>query len=154
MKSRPILKKDEIDAVIDGTQVCHVAMVDPEDGPYVLPFNFGYHNSKLFIHSGPEGKKIKIWERDSRVCVAFSTGYEMRIQNPEVACSYSMRYRSLLLYGKVKQIFDRQEKEQILNIVMEKYTGRRDFTYSTPALDNVSVFEIDIEKVEGRAYGY
>lgn len=154
MKSRPILQKEEIDAVIDGCQVCHVSMVNPDEGPYVLPFNFGYNDRRLFIHSGPEGKKIRIWERDSRVCVAFSTGYEMRIQNPEVACSYSMRYRSVLLYGRVKQIAERGEKEQVLNIIMEKYTGRRNFTYSLPALDNVKVFEIDIERVEGRAYGY
>ena len=154
MKSRNDVSKSEIEEIINKCEVCHVAMVDPNNGPYVLPFNFGYINGKLYIHSGPDGKKIEIWKVDNRVCVAFSADYQMRIQNPEVACSYSMRYRSALVYGRVKQLTALSDKEHVLNVVMEKYAKRNDFTYSQPALENVSVFEIEIEKLEGRIYGY
>ena len=154
MKSRNNLSKDEINEIINKCEVCVVGMVDGENGPYVLPFNFGYKNDRLYIHSGPEGKKIKLWENDPRVCVSFSTDYQMRIQNESVACSYSMRYKSVLFYGKVVQIIDIKEKEEALNVVMEKYSGRTDFSYSQPALVNVSVFEIVPEKIESRSYGY
>ena len=65
-----------------------------------------------------------------------------------------MRYKSVLLYGKVVPIIDIKEKEEALNVVMEKYSGRTDFSYSQPALVNVSVFEIVPEKIESRSYGY
>ena len=154
MKSRSSLSKEEVDQIINKCEVCTVGMIDGENGPYVLPFNFGYKNNRLYIHSGPEGKKISIWEKDNRVCVSFSTDYQMRIQNEEVACSYSMRYKSVLVYGEVKTISDIAEKESVLNIIMEKYSGKTNFVYSKPALENVKVFEIVVSKVESRIYGY
>ncbi|HOP04192.1 MAG TPA: pyridoxamine 5'-phosphate oxidase family protein [Tenuifilaceae bacterium] len=154
MKSRSNLSKEEVNGIIRKCEVCVVGMVDGENGPYVLPFNFGFRDNRLYIHSGPEGKKIELWEKDPRVCVSFSTDYQMRIQNENVACSYSMRYKSVLLYGAVKQIENLEEKEQALNIIMEKYSGRSNFSYSKPALQNVSVFVIVPEKIESRSYGY
>ncbi|MGE0078066.1 MAG: pyridoxamine 5'-phosphate oxidase family protein [Bacteroidales bacterium] len=154
MKSRSNLTKAEIEAIINEAEVCHVSMVDENGLPYVLPFNFGYRDGHMYIHSGAEGKKIEIWAKNPTVCVAFSTGYQLRIQNEEVACSYSMRYRSVLVHGKVSQIDDISEKMRLLNVIMHKYTGKEDFTYSIPAISNVKVFEIIPEKIEGRIYGY
>jgi len=154
MNSRFNLSQAEIDQIINDSIVCHVSMVDTNGSPYVLPFNFGYKKGKLYIHCAPEGKKIKIWEANPRVCIAFSTDYKMRIQNETVACSYSMRYKSVLIYGTLHPITDNNEKIDILNIVMEKYTGKTNFTYSTPAVNNVKVFEIKSEKIEGKIYGY
>ena len=154
MKSRSDLTKADIESIINGTEVCHVSMIDNDGKPYVLPFNFGYRDGKLYIHSGPEGKKIDIWKNNPNVCVAFSNGYQMRIQNESVACSYSMRYRSALIHGKIIQIDDIEDKKKVLNIVMAKYSGKEDFTYSLPAITNVKVFEIIIDKMEGRVYGY
>ncbi len=154
MKSRLITSAQEIEEVINASVVCHVGMVQEDSVPYVLPFNFGYDGNRLFIHSGPQGKKIDIWKQNSRVCVAFSTDYQMRIQNESVACSYSMRYRSVLVHGNIEQIFEMNEKERILNVIMKKYAGRDNFSYSRPALENVSVFEVVPLTIEGRAYGY
>jgi uncharacterized protein len=73
MKSRSGISPREIDQIINGSIVCHVAMVDSEGLPYVLPLNFGYKDGRLFIHCAPEGKKIEIWKNNPNVCVAFST---------------------------------------------------------------------------------
>lgn len=154
MKSRSDITQREIEQIINGAIVCHVSMVDTDGKPYVLPFNFGYKDGKLYIHCAPEGKKIDIWKNNPSVCVAFSTNYEMRIQNEKVACSYSMKYRSVLIHGKVVAINDFDDKINVLNIVMQKYSGKSDFAYSKPAVENVKVFEIKIDRVEGRVYGY
>lgn len=154
MKPRFNLHQDEIDQIISRSETCTVAMVDLEGNPYVLPFNFGYKSGKLFIHSGPEGKKIDIWKKNPRVCISFSTDYKINARHEDVACSYSMKYRSVLVHGKVLPITDLDEKARILNIIMEKYSGRADFTYGKPALANVAVFEIEISRVESRAYLY
>ena len=154
MKSRSDVSQREIEQVISGAIVCHVSMIDTEGKPYVLPFNFGYKDGKLYIHCAPEGKKIEIWKNNPKVCVAFSTDYEMRIQNEKVACSYSMKYRSVLIHGEVVAINDYDDKINVLNIVMQKYTGKSDFTYSKPAVENVKVFEIKVDRIEGRVYGY
>ncbi len=154
MNSRFNLTQEEINQIINDSIVCHVSMVDQDSSPYVLPFNFGYKDNRLYLHCAPEGKKIKIWESNPRVCVAFSTDYKMRVQNENVACSYTMRYKSVLIYGKVIAISGYNEKIDVMNIFMEKYSGRKDFTYNSPAINNVKVFEILIDKIEGKIYGY
>lgn len=154
MKPRIDLSKDEVNEIINRCEVCTIGMLDEDKGPYVLPFNFGYKDGRLYIHSGPEGKKIALWKSDNRVCVSFSTDYKLNIRHENVACSYSMRYKSVLVYGNVFQINELDEKTRALNIIMEKYSGRDDFTYNMPALINVSVFEIAISKIESRVYGY
>jgi nitroimidazol reductase NimA-like FMN-containing flavoprotein (pyridoxamine 5'-phosphate oxidase superfamily) len=154
MKSRSGISQREIDQIINSSIVCHVAMVDTEGLPYVLPFNFGYKEGRLYIHCAPEGKKIEIWKHNPKVCVAFSTDYEMRIQSEKVACSYSMKYRSVLIHGELVPIFEYESKIEVLEIVMEKYSGKTNFSYNRPAVENVKVFEIRIDKVESRVYGY
>ena len=154
MKSRSGISQREIDQIINDSIVCHISMIDIAGLPYVVPLNFGYKNGRLFIHCAPEGKKIEIWKSNPRVCVAFSTGYEMRIQNESVACSYSMKYRSVLIHGELLPIDRYDNKIESLEIIMEKYSGKTNFSYNRPAVDNVKVFEIKVHKVEGRVYGY
>jgi nitroimidazol reductase NimA-like FMN-containing flavoprotein (pyridoxamine 5'-phosphate oxidase superfamily) len=154
MKSRSGISQREIDQIINDSIVCHISMIDTDGLPYVLPFNFGYKDGRLFIHCAPEGKKIEIWEKNPMVCVAFSTGYEMRIQNETVACSYSMKYRSVLIHGELLPIDGYDSKIEILEIIMEKYSGKTNFSYNRPSVDNVKVFEIKVGRVEGRVYGY
>lgn len=154
MKSRVVTQKAEIEQIINSAEVCHVGMVDLEVKPYVIAFNFGYHDGIVYLHSGPEGKKIEIWKKNPNVCISFSTDYHLRHQHEDVACSYSMKYRSVLVYGRVDEITELEEKKRCLNIIMKKYTQRDNFEYSLPALTNVKVFRIVPERVEGKAYGY
>ncbi len=154
MKTRMLKEQSEIDKIINSTEVCHVGMVDLDGKPYVIGFNFGYQNGILYLHSGPEGKKIEIWKKNPYVCVAFSNDFLLRHQNEEVACSYSMKYKSVLLYGRVEEIIYLDEKKEVLNVIMKKYTGRDNFEYSLPALKNVRVFRIKPDKIEAKVYGY
>ena len=154
MKSREIAIQSALDEIIAKSQHCSMAMVDKNNEPYVLPMNFGYADGVVYLHSAPEGKKVEILRNNNRVCLAFSTDHVLRHQNEDVACSYSMKYRSVLVYGKVEFIDDPAEKRRVLNILMKQYTGRDDFHYHDPAINNVLVYKVVAEKMEGRAYGY
>jgi nitroimidazol reductase NimA-like FMN-containing flavoprotein (pyridoxamine 5'-phosphate oxidase superfamily) len=153
MKSRVLNFKPELEEIINRCDVCHLAMVDENNKPYVLPFNFGYKNGEIFLHSAQTGKKIDILKKNNEVCVAFSTDYDLRYQNEDVACSYSWKYRSVLAYGKVEFITDMDKKVEALNAVMANYT-KRVFKYNDPAVNDVNCYKVVIEKLDGRAYGY
>ncbi|MBM3403790.1 MAG: pyridoxamine 5'-phosphate oxidase family protein [Bacteroidetes bacterium] len=152
MKKRIITARQEIDEIIAKCQVCHIAMVDPDHKPYVLPFNFGYQDGVIYLHSAQTGKKIDILKKCPDVCIAFSTDYVLRWQHEEVACSYGMKYRSVLCYGKVEFIEDPEQKVIVLNVVMRQYTGR-DFPYNPPAIQEVNCWKVVVERFEGKAYG-
>lgn len=154
MKSRNISLVDAMEDIIARCSFCSMGMVDKDTKPYVLHMNFGYEDGVLYLHSAPKGKKIDVLQNNNNVCLAFSTDHVLEHQNADVACSYSMKYRSVLVFGKIEFIDELSEKRRILNIIMKQYTGRFDYEYSDPAAKNVAVYKVIIEKMEGRAYGY
>lgn len=153
MRTRITTEKSEIKKIIDKCDVCYLAMSDEENKPYVLPFNFGYKNGTIYFHSAPEGKKIEILRKNPQVSVAFSTDHKLFHRNEEVACSYGMQFRSVVAFGKIVFIDDFDEKEEVLNIIMRKYTGK-DFDYNAPAVKNVAIYKMEITQIEGRLSGY
>lgn len=153
MKNRKITLKEEIERIIQKCELCNVAMVDLDGFPYVIPMNFGYNDDCIYLHSSQKGKKIDILKKNSSVCVSFSTDHLLRWQSEKVACSYSMKYKSVLAFGKVEFVTEKEEKIKALNVIMKQYTDKA-YKYSDPSLKEVMVFKVNIEKMEGRAYGY
>jgi nitroimidazol reductase NimA-like FMN-containing flavoprotein (pyridoxamine 5'-phosphate oxidase superfamily) len=154
MKSRFITLTEEIERLITSCEACYVGMVDQENRPYTLPFNFGFEHGTLYLHSAPVGRKIEILSKNPNVCVAFSTDHELYLQSENVACSYGMKYKSVLIEGEVEFIDDFDEKIRALNIIMQQYTKRDDFKYSTPAVKNVAVMRVKTTSISAKAFGY
>lgn len=154
MRTKIVTDERNLIDIIKKSITCYVSMVDEHGFPYVLPFNFGFKNNFIFLHSGNEGRKIDILRKKPNVCIAFSNSEELAYQDENVACSHFMKYRSVLVYGKVKFIKNKEDKIEGMNIVMKQYTGREDYRYSDPAINNVLVFSVEIEKMTGKIMGY
>lgn len=154
MKSRTNLNQFEIDKIINDCQALTISMVDEAGMPYAVPMNFAYKDAYIYLHGAPVGKKMGILKTNPNVVLSFYTGMQLNKVNENVACSYGMKYKSVLLFGKVEFIEDFDQKMDFLNEVMEKYTGRKDYEYNAPAVNNVAVFRVKVEKSEGKAYGY
>ncbi len=153
MKNRPLTHKAELDEIILKCQFCNAGMVDEDNLPYVIPMNFGYDGENVYLHGSATGKKINTLTAKPDICLTFSTDHELRYVNEDVACSWSMRYRSVLVHGKVEFVDDLNEKVRILNIIMKHYSGK-EFKFNDPAVKEVKVMKVNINKMEGRAYGY
>ncbi|HZX62029.1 MAG TPA: pyridoxamine 5'-phosphate oxidase family protein, partial [Bacteroidales bacterium] len=77
----------------------------------------------------------------------------LRFQSEKVGCSYTMKYRSVLAYGKVEFIEDPEQKIQIMNIVMKNYVSG-DFTYNQPSMNEIICWIVKIDNLEGKINGY
>ncbi|MBI9066544.1 MAG: pyridoxamine 5'-phosphate oxidase family protein [Salinivirgaceae bacterium] len=152
MRKTTFLKKlEEIEIIIKKCQTCHVAMVDQYGKPYLLPFNFGYDDGVVYLHSDQTGKKIDILKNNPAVCINFSKDHDLFMANDHVACSYGMAYRSVLVYGNVEFITENDKKIEALNIFMKQYVDR-DFSYAEPSVKNVCIFKVKIEDFTGKMY--
>ena len=115
--------------------------------------NFGFKDDVIYLHGAQHGKKIDILKQHPEVCINFTTDHQLRYQNEQVACSWSMKYRSVLCYGNAEFITGPDEKIAALNLVMARFT-KAEFKFNPPAIREVNVWKINIMKYEGRAYGY
>ncbi|NVO19337.1 MAG: pyridoxamine 5'-phosphate oxidase family protein [Bacteroidetes bacterium] len=153
MRAKPVLLQRDIDEIISKCNVCYVGMVDDSGLPYVLPFNFGYKDGIIFLHSSHKGLKIDILKQHPEVCVVFSADHMLRSQSEQVACSYSMHYRSVQAFGNIEFVDEREEKIGILNILMANYTDK-EFTYNEPSLREVCTFKVKVKRFSGKIFGY
>jgi len=153
MKKRIFDNQADIEKIINKCDVCYVAMVDENNQPYVLPFNFGYFNKCIYLHSTRTGKKIDILKKNNNVCVTFSTDHSLVYQNESVACSFSMKFRSVVAYGIANFTEDYDKKIEIMNVIMNKYTGKK-YQYSKPSILNIETFVVEIEHWSGKESGY
>ena len=152
MKTYPIEEKEKIEEIIKSEQICFVGFSDKDGIPYVLPMNYGYEEDVIYLHSGPEGKVIRILEHNPNVCITFCTQPKLVWQHPDVACSYRMQSESVICNGKVQFEEDFNEKEKILNIIMRQYT-EKDFKYSVPAVNNVKIWKVAIDSIAAKEFG-
>lgn len=149
---KDIVYQSDMENIISHCKVCRVAMIDNEE-PYLLAFCFGYRNKTIYLHCAKEGKKIDVLKKNNRVCVLFDTDHDIFARHEEVACSWRLRYRSVLAYGNAEIVEDYDEKTEGLDCIMRSFSDR-EFNYSPPSVKNVAVIKIKIERMTGRSFEY
>jgi len=152
MKTITTTDQNEIEEIIRECSYCSVAMVDQEGNPYVVPMNFAYKDGVIYMHSGPEGRKAKIIAHNPTVCISFCEGHELVYQSEQIACSYSMKSRSVMCVGKVQLIEDLEEKRSALDFFMKQYTDNP-CGYADPSLRNVRVWAVKVEEMSCKSFG-
>lgn len=152
MKTLSHKDKELIESIIRKCDICFAGVVTPDNLPYVIPMNFGYENNTIYLHSAPTGKVITCLESNPNICITFSTDHQLVFQHPKVACSYRMKSKSVVAFGKVTFIEDLEEKRTVLNTIMRQYSDK-EFQYSDPAVSNVKVWVIPVDEITCKEFG-
>ena len=152
MKTISIIDPQEIEAVIRSCPYCMVGITDKEGHPYVLPMNFAYEEGTVYLHSGPDGSKVRMVREHPDVCITFCNGHELVWMHQQVACSYSMKSRSVICHGRVELVDNLDEKRRILTLMMKHYTDKA-CTMSDPAVRNVLVWQVRITDMSCKSFG-
>ena len=149
-KEREITDLTEIEGIIQKARVCRVAFADGNE-PYIVPLCFGYERGALYIHGADAGRKLDILQKNNRVC--FEMDEDVVILPGEKACSFAMKYRSVIGLGKASILKNDEDKLHGLNVIMQHYTGR-EFDFTKKELDSVLVWKVDIDRLTGKKARY
>jgi nitroimidazol reductase NimA-like FMN-containing flavoprotein (pyridoxamine 5'-phosphate oxidase superfamily) len=148
-KDKEITDPAIIESILGGSLICRIA-ISGENGPYLVPLNYGYRNKALYFHSARHGRKIEMLSANSRVCFEIESDYE--IIKKEKSCGWTTRYRSLIGYGHVKIITDENLIREGLDIIMCQH-GKTDNQYEPEYLSRIAILKLDIEQVSGKQSG-
>ncbi len=121
------------------------------DKPYLVPLCFGYRDGSIFFHSAQQGKKVDILKSNPNVCFAFDIDQE--VTAAERACGWSMKYRSVVGFGKARMVEEGNDKRKALEIIMENYSAG-EHSFDDSEVSSVLIIRVDIEEMTGKKSGY
>jgi len=145
---RAITDPAEIEAILKEAPVCRMGLANGGN-PYVVPLCFGYEDRAVYIHSAPEGKKIVMLEQNPRCC--FEVDICDRVVRNDSPCSWGMRYRSVIGYGRAAFLTDPGEKRHGLACIVQHYGGGTP-AFSDREIASVSVIRIAVESMTGKKH--
>ncbi len=145
--NQEITDKSVLDEILTNSKICRLGMIDNRL-PYVLPFNFGYHENCIYIHSAPEGKKIDILKKNPLVC--FEVEQQADIVEDEIACKWSTLYRSVVGYGNVQLVTEFEAKKRGLEIIMTQHEYKGKMEFETKEVEFIVILKLQIESMTGK----
>jgi nitroimidazol reductase NimA-like FMN-containing flavoprotein (pyridoxamine 5'-phosphate oxidase superfamily) len=136
-----------LEDILQKATIIRLAMID-NGMPYLLPFNFGYNENCIYIHSAPAGKKLEVLRRNPQVC--FEVEDETATVKGDIACRWSAIYRSIIGYGKVEFVIGFDKKQQALDIIMQQHGAPANMEFDPKEVEFVVVLKLKIDSMTGK----
>ncbi|MBN2350671.1 MAG: pyridoxamine 5'-phosphate oxidase family protein [Bacteroidales bacterium] len=149
-QNQEIKNTEIIENILSTSGICRIAMVD-NGRPYLLPFNYGYRDNCIYIHSAPEGKKIEVLKNNSAVC--FEIEQTARLVRNDKACKWATRYRSVVGYGHIEIITDFESKKKGLEIIMAHNGAPESIDFEVKQVDFIVILKLIITSITGKQSG-
>lgn len=149
-KDKEITDPAAIEAIIRSARICRLAMCDG-DRPYLVPLSYGYEDNTLYFHSATQGRKIDILQRNPEVC--FEIEGESTVVPGESPCKWTITYRSVIGFGRVRWITEDSEKRRALDRIMARHGAEGAREYDPPALKRTTVMAVEIQSMTGKQSG-
>lgn len=137
-----------MEAILQKALVCRIGLCEG-NVPYIVPVCFGYRDGCIYFHSSRQGRKMEIIRMNSQVC--FEADVDVAVVPAELACKWTVTYKSVIGFGKASIIDDQREKTDAFNIIMEHYSGVASHSYEPRPLDLVAIVKIEIESMTGKS---
>lgn len=136
--------------IIDKADVIRIGLIDGKL-PYIVPLNFGYENFAgqliFYMHCANEGRKIDILNQNPNVC--FELDVDHLLKEAPQACGWSMFFKSVMGYGTVEIITEKEDKIKGLSILMDHYNpeGKSKPYDFSQFIDRTTILKLTVESL-------
>jgi uncharacterized protein len=149
-KDREIKEVSILESIISNSDVCRIAFAD-NNLPYIVTLNFGYtggDHPHFFFHCANVGKKLEMLKKNNYVCFELDTEHEL--YTGENGCDWGMKFSSIVGYGKITRVEDKEERIKGLDCIMSHYSDKEKFSYDENVLENTMILRLDVEEMTGK----
>lgn len=147
-KDREVTDCGRIKEMIEACRCCRLGFYDGSE-VYIVPMDFGYeeYDGKrvFYFHSAKKGRKMELIAKTHAAGFELDTNHEL--VEGKSACEYTSRYQSVIGTGKVTLVEGEKKKIKALQSIMFHSTGRNDWEFPSAAIENVCVFQLEVEKL-------
>ena len=107
--------REAVDAILAAALIGHLGFAD-ESGPFVIPMTLAPFEGGVVLHGSPESRAMRVVVSGSPVCLEVT-----HVDGLVLGCRamvHSMNYRSLVAFGRGREIADRARKRAALGVLM------------------------------------
>jgi nitroimidazol reductase NimA-like FMN-containing flavoprotein (pyridoxamine 5'-phosphate oxidase superfamily) len=127
--------------------------------PYVVPMNFAADRdaAALYFHSTSEtaSKRYRAIKENAKASFTVVDPISAIVPDPQARpCKFSMRYRSVMVFGEIAEVESAHEKAQCLDFLMQQKAGDVPLQKVRPEdVENVTIWKLVVQHVSGKKGG-
>ena len=147
-RKRQALTQAQCQAILEQGS-CGVLALSGDDGyPYAVPLSYLYHQGKLYFHCAKSGHKLDALRREPKAsfCVV--------AQDQVAPLEYTTLYRSVIVFGRLRELEDDGEKRAAIEALALKYAPQDTPAHREEAIRRdwapLCVLELTPEHISGK----
>lgn len=147
-RKRQALTQAQCQAILEQGS-CGVLALSGDDGyPYAVPLSYLYHQGKLYFHCAKSGHKLDALRREPKAsfCVV--------AQDQVAPLEYTTLYRSVIVFGRLRELEDDREKRAAIEALALKYAPQDTPAHREEAIRRdwgpLCVLELTPEHISGK----
>jgi uncharacterized protein len=143
--------RDTVERILDEALICHVAWTDDEGRARVLPTIQARVDDTLYLHGSRAARAWKAVAAGAEVCVVATIVDALVLARS--AFSHSMNYRSVVLYGKAREVTEPDELLLAARAITHHVLPGREEDARMPTVDEYKqtiLFAIPIEEASAK----
>lgn len=147
---RAVYDIESIIKIIDESFLCHIGFAI-ENQPFVIPVCYGRENDKIFFHGAKGSRMFHALRTGKEICVTISIVDGIVLARS--AFNHTINYRSVVIFGKARELIDPAEKTNALNIITEHIIPGRWNDVRKPTdkeLNATSIFTLKINEASAK----
>ena len=147
-RKRQALTQDQCQAILEQGSCGVLALSGDEGYPYAVPLSYLYHQGKLYFHCAKSGHKLDALRREPKAsfCVV--------AQDQVAPLEYTTLYRSVIVFGRLRELEDDKEKRAAIEALALKYAPQDTPAHREEAIQRdwgpLCVLELTPEHVSGK----
>jgi nitroimidazol reductase NimA-like FMN-containing flavoprotein (pyridoxamine 5'-phosphate oxidase superfamily) len=142
--------KEVVHQLLDLSPICNIAFT-VNDLAMVQPINFGRVDDKLYIHGSHKNRMTSALLEAKKVCLTSMILDSMKLSKS--AFHHSVNYRSVVVFGKVRELSTDEEKLKGLEAIINHFVPNRWENCRFPnekEMKATRVLEIEIESASAK----
>ncbi len=141
------LSQQELDDILTNSTSGVLSLIGDDGYPYGVPMSFAYSNNSLIFHGAITGHKADAIRKNPKASFCIID------RDAVIADEYTTNYRSVIAFGKIREITAPQEKLEYSMVLAGKYRpGFDDISGDKikAAMERMAVYVMEIEHVTGK----
>ena len=146
VRSKQSLNPAEIHSIIETATYGVLALSGDNEFLYSVPLSYVFKDDAVYFHGAPKGYKFECIRHTDK------TSFAIVGQSQVVPALRANNFKSVIIWGRLKSVTDREEKLLALRALADKYSpGIEDNEEEIMnALDYVFIAKLCIESVTGK----